>query len=190
MGNSAFNGVLPPLRSPGPQTRGALGLDNLECMSRDIRPAVPADAEQISTVRVQSWRESYAHFLSAEFLAAQDPADGVDGWRRTIESGQTSFFVSEVDGEVRGFALACPPREENPPRDWVLGLIYQLESEHGTGSGQALLDAVVGDRPAYLWVAEQNPRAIAFYRRNGFEPDGERKVAPEWDNLVEIRMVR
>ena len=118
-------------------------------------------------MRVQSWRESYAHFLSAEFLAAQDPADGVDGWRRTIESGQTTFFVSEVDGEVRGFALACPAREENPPREWVLG-----------------------DRPAYLWVAEENPRAIAFYRRNGFTPDGERKIEPEWDNLVEIRMVR
>jgi L-amino acid N-acyltransferase YncA len=158
-------------------------------MSRVIRPAVPEDAEAIARIRVASWRESYNHFLSAEFLAAQDAAADVERWRDGIERGAT-VFVSEVDGEVRGFAHAAPAREEDAPRDWVLGLIYQLSSEHGTGSGQELLDAVVGDRPAYLWVAEENPRAIAFYRRNGFELDGARKVEPAWENLVEVRMVR
>ena len=43
---------------------------------------------------------------------------------------------------------------------------------------------------AFLWVAELNPRAIAFYRKNRFEPDGERTVSAERENLVEIRMVR
>lgn len=154
-----------------------------------IRPAVPSDAEAIADVRVRSWREAYAHFLAAEFLAGMDAASDVEGWRWSIERGVT-ITVSEVDGEVRGFALAGNAREDDAPRDWVVGLIYQLETEHGSGSGQALLDSVAGDRPAYLWVAEENPRAIAFYRRNGFQPDGVRKLAPEWDNLAEIRMVR
>ena len=61
---------------------------------------------------------------------------------------------------------------------------------HGSGTGQALLDAAVGDRPAFLWTAEDNPRAQAFYRRNGFIADGARKIEPEWENLAEIRMVR
>lgn len=39
--------------------------------------------------------------------------------------------------------------------------------------GQALLDAAIGDAGAFLWVAADNPRAHAFYRRNGFAADGE-----------------
>jgi GNAT superfamily N-acetyltransferase len=113
----------------------------------------------------------------------------VAGWRRAIERGST-IAVTEVDGEIRGFATSGRPSGDDAPRDLELWLIYQLASMHGTGSGQALLDNVIGDRPAFLWVAEFNPRARAFYRRNGFEPDGGRKVTAEWENLAEIRMVR
>ncbi len=54
-----------------------------------------------------------------------------------------------------------------------------------------LFDAALeAGEPAYLWVAEDNPRAHAFYRRNGFVADGARKVAEQWEDLTEIRMVR
>jgi hypothetical protein len=33
----------------------------------------------------------------------------------------------------------------------------------------------IGDAPAYLWSAEDNPRAQAFYLRNGFGDDGTRR---------------
>ena len=154
-----------------------------------IRAARVDDAEAIAAVRTRSWRESYAHILSPEFLAALDPTAGVAGLRAAIGRGAT-MPVAEVDGEVRGFAIAGPAREDDAPRDLELNLIYQLASLHGSGSGQALLDSAIADRPAFLWVAELNPRAIAFYRRNGFEADGAAKVSAEWENLAEIRMVR
>ena len=47
-----------------------------------------------------------------------------------------------------------------------------LASQYGAGAGQRLLDADVGSGGAYLWIAEHNPRAFAFYTRNGFVPDG------------------
>jgi len=56
--------------------------------------------------------------------------------------------------------------------------------------GQALLDHVLGDSPAMLWVAAQNPRAIAFYRRNGFEFDGVEKVDPVAPLITDARMLR
>lgn len=40
------------------------------------------------------------------------------------------------------------------------------------------------------WTAEDNPRARAFYARNGFTPDGARKVEPSWEDLAEVRLVR
>jgi hypothetical protein len=53
-----------------------------------------------------------------------------------------------------------------------------------------LLDAAIGDRPASLWVLDDNPRAREFYRRNGFAPDGAEKLDERWGSIREIRMVR
>ena len=163
-----------------------------------IRPARPEDAAAIARVRADSWRDTYAHVLSPEFLAALDPAADAEGWRGTItrmteDPRRGTFVVAELDATVQGFAIAGVPRPlpgETPPREWQLFLIYQDAALHGTGSGQALLEASIGDRPAHLWTAEDNPRAIAFYRRNGFVPDGERTSDPTAEGLAEIRMVR
>lgn len=163
-----------------------------------IRAARPEDARAVAHVRVESWRVTYAHLLSPGFLAKLDPDADAEGWRRTIERMSQdpslgTFVVAEVDAAVRGIAIAGPPRPmdgEEPPRDWQLFLLYLDAALHGSGAGQDLLDAAVGDRPAHLWVAEDNPRARAFYARNGFAPDGERVVSAEWEDLAEIRMVR
>lgn len=153
-----------------------------------IRPAVRGDARAIGEVRVQGWRETYAHFLSAELLDSLEPNE--ERWRDVIELGLGTFVVAELDGRVQGFAVSGPPAEVDAPRDLELAMIYQLASLHGSGSGQAMLDEVIGQEPAYLWTAELNPRAQAFYRRNGFIADGGRRVAEHWESLVEIRMVR
>ncbi|WP_309714081.1 GNAT family N-acetyltransferase [Pseudolysinimonas sp.] len=155
-----------------------------------VRPAVPDDAERITDIRNTGWREAYAHLLSADFLA--ELSSDAEAFRRGIANARRSVtVVAELDGEVVGYALAGPPADEDDaPRDWCLRHLYQYSRLHGSGTGQALLDAAVGDRPSYLWTAEDNPRAIAFYRRNGFLPDGTRKTAPEWENLASIRMVR
>jgi ribosomal protein S18 acetylase RimI-like enzyme len=65
-----------------------------------------------------------------------------------------------------------------------------LQSHQGLGLGRKLLEAALGDGPASLWVAAQNERAIAFYRRFGFQPDGAEDAIAEWENLKTIRMVR
>lgn len=154
-----------------------------------VRPAVPDDAQAIVAVRLAGWRAAFAHLLSAEFLANL-PAD-VDTWRDGIaRATRTRTVVAEVDGEVVGYAFAGPSAEADGIREWQLFHLYQYPRMHGSGTGQALLDAAIENRPTVLWTAEDNPRAIAFYRRNGFAPDGARKIEPAWEDLAEIRMVR
>ena len=155
-----------------------------------VRLAVPDDAERIVDIRNTGWREAYAHLLSAEFLA--NLTSDVERLRESLaQARRTVTVVAELDGEVVGYALAGPPLDdEDEPRDWGLFHIYQYPRAYGSGTGQALIDAALGDRPAYLWTAEDNPRALAFYRRNGFIPDGTRKTIADWENLAAIRMVR
>lgn len=69
-----------------------------------------------------------------------------------------------------------------------LYVLYVYAAFHGSGVGAALLASVIEPTtPAALWVADPNPRAQAFYRKNGFVPDGSVKIE---DDLREIRMVR
>ncbi|WIB26216.1 GNAT family N-acetyltransferase [Curtobacterium sp. MCSS17_015] len=159
-----------------------------------VRPAVDADAPGIAGVHVQAWREAYAHLLPAAFLASLDPVTRTTRWRRTIAGASaagTSVAVAEHGGAVVGWATAGPGRDDPSVRDVELTGIYVLAAMHGGGAGQLLLDAVLGDAPAFLWIADDNPRAEAFYRRNGFRRDGTTKTERLGDNaLLAARMVR
>jgi GNAT superfamily N-acetyltransferase len=69
-----------------------------------------------------------------------------------------------------------------------LYVLYVYAADHGTGAGQALLEAVVDPHESVaLWVADPNPRAQAFYRKHGFVADGTTQVD---GGVREIRMVR
>lgn len=48
----------------------------------------------------------------------------------------------------------------------------------------------MGDGEAMLWVAKDNPRAVAFYRRNGFDLDGTEQRDPGAPKIVDARMLR
>ena len=99
----------------------------------------------------------------------------------------------ESGGHIIGFAFFGPsfgPEGQEFPRDRQLFSIYVTAPRHGAGVGQALLDATAGDAPAMLWVARDNPRAVAFYRRNGFEFDGAEQADPGAAGMAGARMVR
>ncbi|MHB1172330.1 MAG: GNAT family N-acetyltransferase [Lacisediminihabitans sp.] len=154
-----------------------------------VRPATVSDAHAIALVHVVSWQESYSHVLPAEFLANQSVERRAEFWRHNLAEGPGQSWVAELNDEIVGFSSSGPGRDD-PPRPLELYSIYQLALAHGSGSGQVLIDAALGERAAFLWVAEDNPRAQSFYRRNGFEPDDARKVDERCENLIEIRMVR
>lgn len=156
-----------------------------------IRRAVLADAAGIARVHVAGWRETYTRLLPEGALDGLDVEAGARRWAATITEASVSLVVAERDGSVVGFSAAATARSQERPRDRQLEAIYVLPSEYGRGTGQALLDAVLGDEPAFLWSALDNPRAQAFYRRNGFVDDGERSEYPLAGHPVAVaRFVR
>lgn len=150
-------------------------MGNEDDVSTLIRPATLADADAIAHAHTVSWRETYGRFVDdPETNPWFDTARRIDMWRSLLaESPAGSGVLVALDGTgVVGFAAVQRTREPEAARLEELTMLYVLARAHGTGTGQALLDAVLADRPASLWVAADNPRAHAFYRRNGFTPDG------------------
>lgn len=148
----------------------------------EVRPASPGDAAGMALVHVQSWRETYRGLMRDEIL--DDPqllASRERFWTVALTDPRFSenrVAVADSDGRIVGIAMSGPPTADEPsPWPAQLYILYLLRSEHGTGLGPALLDAVLdADAGASLWVADPNPRAQAFYRKAGFRPDGVEKV--------------
>ena len=161
-----------------------------------VRRARSTDAAAIAAVHVTSWREAYAGRIPDEVLDGMDVAARAETWRRIlageidVEAGDV--WVAELAGDVIGFASAGRCRDD----DAVAGrrelyAVYVLEADYGTGASDMLMDAALGDDPASLWVLEDNPRARAFYRRHGFDPDGAVKThTVDGAAIREVRLVR
>ncbi|MCQ1993862.1 GNAT family N-acetyltransferase [Arthrobacter sp. zg-Y1171] len=169
-------------------------------MSFSIRRALPGDAEDFVSVHLQSWRESYAHVLGDEVFRRReaDRSAAVEHRRaalteQAMEPAIRNWLAHSEDGRLLGFASAGPARDSDSDVPLELWSIYILAEAYGKGVGQALLEQAVDKEPAYVWVLEDNARAQAFYRRNGFVADGTSKDLPQvWagTGMVEIRMVR
>ncbi|MGO4238191.1 GNAT family N-acetyltransferase [Pseudarthrobacter sp. YAF2] len=164
-----------------------------------VRRAVAGDIEQLAQVHIRCWRETYRGMLSDAFLASVDPAGRLVLWRHLLDRPDPAeAWVACDGGTVVGFAgrrrlpALGSPEGHQPPASGDLELwgLYLLASHQGRGLGRQLLTVALATDAASLWVAAGNSKAISFYRRFGFEPDGAKDVLADWEDLPEIRMVR
>ena len=158
-----------------------------------IRPARVQDVRQMARVHVRCWQETYRGLMPDAVLDDPGfPAARERMWTEVLTSGryrQNRVAVAERDGELAGIAMSGPPGDAAAAA-WMrqLYVLYVHTAGHGTGAGEALLEAVIDPaEPAALWVADPSPRAQAFYRKHGFAADG---TARSGDEVREIRMVR
>ncbi|MHB1876332.1 MAG: GNAT family N-acetyltransferase [Streptosporangiaceae bacterium] len=113
---------------------------------------------------------------TAECEQARDEAE----WRRRL-SGGSLYLAGYLAGAPAGLAgavnrAAIPSRDAD--RDWELVSMWVAPAARGSGAADALAGAVAGavraaggDRIT-LWIADGQPRAMAFYLRFGFTPTG------------------
>jgi len=101
-------------------------------------------------------------------------------WERALAQPDRDVFVFEEDGDVVAFVGSFPSRD--PDAHGELGEIYALPEAWGKGIGHGLMAACVaalqarGYADAVLWVLADNPRARAFYEREGWVLDGAEKT--------------
>lgn len=160
---------------------------------RDITVRCPetSDVFALAQVHVETWRETYRGLMPDVIL--DDPgliAARERFWSAALTDERYAAnraALAESGGRVVGIAMSGPAADEAVATRQLF-LLYVLAAHHGSGAGQQLLDAVVGPSDSVLlWVADPNPRAQAFYAKNGFRPDGTTKTE---DSLREIRLIR
>ena len=168
-----------------------------ERMETLIREPTVEDGPAVGRMHLACWREAYSALLPEEFWDTATEERWAERWTANL-ADPVEGVVSRIavrDGEVVGIVSAGPSRPNataGPPvREHELWALYVRASEQGTGLASRLLEAVLPAGPAELWMFEANPRAIAFYGKHGFAPDGARHVfGADLGHQPEIRMVR
>jgi len=146
----------------------------------------------MARVHVESWRETYRGLMPDELL--DDPEllhRREQFWLGALTDPRYAanrVVVAVRDEAIVGIAMSGPSTDPVAPAGRHLHVLYVLASHHGLGVGGGLLNAVLDeDQESSLWVADPNPRAQAFYRRNGFLPNGASRTE---SGVREIRMRR
>jgi RimJ/RimL family protein N-acetyltransferase len=163
-------------------------------VARHIRRAEPSDAARLCDIQMDAWRGEYPHDVDPEQWL---DADGFDraardaNMARLMAAPETeSFLVAIRDDAVVGFIVLGRSRDADRPGETELSALYFDPTEFGSGFASELVDAALGARPAYLWVAELNGRARRFYEKLRFANDGTRRDNDTLFDQAEIRMAR
>ena len=147
-----------------------------------VRQAEAGDVAALSLVGTATFLETFAGVLpGAAIIAHCARSYAPEAFAAYLAKGSRAWIAEAVPGSAPvGFAqLTAPELPGAQDGDIELKRIYLLSRFHGTGVGAALMAAAVagaaGHKRLLLGVYARNARAIAFYRKQGFEPIGERQ---------------
>lgn len=163
-----------------------------------IRPAGPGDAAALAAVGQATFLETYAGIVDgADILSHGQGPHSAATYEAFLADPYYRLFLAVCDpGEAPvGYTVFCPPDLPVPTGegDVELKRIYVLHRFHGEKVGPRLLQAGLdwargaGFRRMLLGAYGENHRAIAFYRRHGFEQVGTRVFrvgARHYDDVV------
>ena len=138
-----------------------------------IRKATSLDLARIAEIYVFNYRLNfYPIFKNDEYYFSELQ---VPNQMEQLSDHISSIWVYD-DGVVKGFIVL----EHNEIKKLFVEPVLQ-----GNSIGSALLKYAIDEHHAKtLWALEKNTRAIAFYRRHGFLPNGERRLEEDTDEFL------
>ena len=136
-----------------------------------ISPATLADTDAIAALHAASWRSAYRGIFKDSTLG---PA--LDDERRTHWGNRLATMIADdtvlIAGDVGFIAVWA---EGDPGFGAYIDNLHVHPERRSGGVGRRLLGEAMrrvasrGETGAYLWVFDDNRRAIDFYRRLGGE---------------------
>lgn len=155
-----------------------------------IREATIDDAEQKGRVHYKSWIETYTGLMSDEYLDKMKVENCINIARKYPEN----TLVAQINNEIVGFACygQCKDTDMNDYGEIIA--IYILKDYQKQGIGKMLMEACMNKLDCYnkicLWVLNTNYNAIGFYKKFGFQFNGDEKREVLVTPITELRMVK
>ncbi len=149
-------------------------------LTDNIRSAEERDASRIAEMIVANYRVNFYQFFRNDpfYFGELNVLDTAAEYKEGSEALSETYVYD--DGVVRGMIRVSG--EE-------IVKLYVEPMFQGRHIGAELLRFAVTELKArWLWALEYNERGIAFYKRNGFEPTGEKMIEDEWVPLIKLRL--
>jgi GNAT superfamily N-acetyltransferase len=172
-----------------------------------VRPGQPADAEEIASAFVETWRATYPGMLPDRVLIKMSDEAQAFYWSRLLGARHAREFVRvavNAQGGVAGFGSAGPGRDggrRGAAREGEIYTLYVRPDWQNRGIGRALICALLqglrerGCHQAMLWVLAANPSRF-FYEAMGGQKSYERserlwgmdvaQVGYRWPDLAAV----
>ncbi|NLE96463.1 MAG: GNAT family N-acetyltransferase [Propionibacterium sp.] len=168
-------------------------------MQFEISDLNPDDVAAAAKAHIVMQAATYAPYAKGDFTSQL--FDSLERRIPEMLAADRAVVARNPFGNIIGVAMAGdgPERWEatdSPHFVWpavtrYLKTLFTMPGTHGSGLGSAMLEAALpGMEPAYLWTMTDNPRAIRFYEKHGFAPDGYESISDGFGSMHMIRMVR
>lgn len=139
-------------------------------------------------VHWKAWHEAYADLVSPDYLDKLT----LEKCEKMAFSWPENTLIAKDGDRVLGF-VSWGDRGEEAPGIGEIFAMYVLSECYGSGLGCRLMEAGLEQLRDYpvvcLWVLKENRRAIRFYEKCGFRPEGTESFHANI-SAMEIRMIR
>ncbi len=137
-----------------------------------------SDIEQLQLIGKQTFTETFAEGNTEENLQKYlKEGFTIEKLSSELSNLNSEFYFAKLDNKVIGYLkvnFGQAQTELSDRNTLEIERIYVLKQFHEKKAGQILyekaLDIANNSRVEYLWLGvwEENPRAISFYKKNGF----------------------
>lgn len=144
----------------------------------NIIRAGKGDAAALQMISRLTFTETYASGNSeANMQQYVENNFSLEQLAKELKDSNAEFYFAELEGNIIGYLKLNSGASQTELKDanaLEIERIYVLKEYHGKKAGQLFYDKAVQvateRKMDYLWLGvwEQNPRAISFYKKNGF----------------------
>ncbi|KAA3439232.1 GNAT family N-acetyltransferase [Rufibacter hautae] len=143
-----------------------------------IREASLNDVVQLQEIGRQTFFETFSESNSQENMKKYlEEGFSIERLTAELTDQNAAFYFAELEGKVIGYLKLNSGQSQTELKDdqaLEIERIYVSKEFHGKKVGQALYDKAIQvaeqTKASYVWLGvwEENPRAISFYKKNGF----------------------
>jgi len=144
----------------------------------EIKKVTLNDIDQLQKIGRQTFQETFSEANSEENMKNY-LGEGFSKEKLTAELNDkdSEFYFASLDNEIIGYLKLNFGESQTELKDnkaLEIERIYVPKEFHGKSVGQLLYDKAIQiakqKNAEYVWLGvwEENPRAISFYKKNGF----------------------